>query len=81
MEDIISIDETSVSISLTHNYCRAFLGDRCIKKTTNNEVFKKYSLIVAINNKKCIDKSMIYFILLRTFSQTLMTFLQKFFIR
>ena len=25
-----------------------------IKKTTNNEVFKKYSLVVAINNKKCI---------------------------
>jgi len=54
LEDIISIDETSVSTSLTHNYCRAFLGDRCIKKTTNNDVFKKYSLVVAINNKKCI---------------------------
>ena len=54
LEDIISIDETLVSTSLTHNYCRAFLGDRCIKKTTNNEVFKKYSLVVAINNKKCI---------------------------
>jgi len=54
LEDIISIDETSVSTSLTHNYCRAFLGDRCVKKTTNNEVFKKYSLVVAINNKKCI---------------------------
>lgn len=54
LEDIISIDETSVSTSLTHNYCRAFLGNRCIKKTTNNEVFKKYSLVVAINNKKCI---------------------------
>ena len=45
LEDIISIDETSVSTSLTHNYCRAFLGDRCVKKTTNNEVFKKYSLV------------------------------------
>jgi len=54
LEDIISIDETSVSTSLTHNYCRSFLGDRCIKKTTNNEVFKKYSLVVAISNKKCI---------------------------
>ena len=54
LEDIISIDETSVSTTLTHNYCRAFLGDRCVKKTTNNEVFKKYSLVVAINNKKCI---------------------------
>ena len=58
LEDIISIDETSVSTSLTHNYCRAFLGDRCIKKTTNNEVFKKYSLVVAINNKKCISSEL-----------------------
>ena len=32
----------------------SIVGDRCIKKTTNNEVFKKYSLVVAINNKKCI---------------------------
>jgi transposase len=51
LENIISIDETSVSTLLTHNYCRAFLGERCVKKTTNNEVFKKYSLVVAINNK------------------------------
>jgi hypothetical protein len=29
-----------------------------IKKTTNNEVFKKYSLIVAINNKKCISSEL-----------------------
>ena len=58
LENIISIDETSVSTSLTHNYCRAFLGDRCIKKTTNNEVFKKYSLVVAINNKKCISSEL-----------------------
>ena len=35
LEDIIYIDETSVSTSLTNNYCRAFLGDRCVKKTTN----------------------------------------------
>ena len=58
LEDIISIDETSVSTSLTHNYCRAFLGERCVKKTTNNEVFKKYSLVVAINNKKCIGSEL-----------------------
>jgi len=58
LEDIISIDETSVSTSLTHKYCRAYLGDRCVKKTTNNEVFKKYSLVVAINNKKCISSEL-----------------------
>jgi transposase len=55
LEDIIYIDETSVSTSLTHNYYRVFLGESCVKKTTNNEVFKKYSLVVAINNKKCIE--------------------------
>jgi len=58
LEDIISIDETSVSTSLTYKYCRAYLGDRCVKKTTNNEVFKKYSLVVAINNKKCISSEL-----------------------
>jgi transposase len=52
LNDIISIDETSLSTSLTYNYCRGKLGDRCIKKTDNNEVFKKYSLVVAISNKK-----------------------------
>jgi transposase len=26
-----------------------------VKKQDNNEVFKKYSLLVAINNKKCIN--------------------------
>lgn len=54
LEDIISIDETSVSTSLTHNYCRAFLGERCVKKTTNNEVFKKYTGIFAISSKGVI---------------------------
>lgn len=54
MRDIISIDETSISTSLSYNYCRNDLGKRCLIKTDNNDVFKKYSLIVAINNKKCI---------------------------
>jgi transposase len=55
LDDIISIDETSISTSLSINYCREELGKRCIIKTDDNEVFKKYSLVVAINNKKCID--------------------------
>lgn len=54
LKDIISIDETSISTSLSYNYCRNDLGKRCLIKTDNNNVFKKYSLIVAINNKKCI---------------------------
>jgi transposase len=54
LKNIISIDETSISTSLSYNYCRNDLGKRCLIKTDNNNVFKKYSLIVAINNKKCI---------------------------
>lgn len=55
MSDIISIDETSISTSLNFNYCRNYLGNRCTIKTDDNAVFTKYSLVVAINNKKCID--------------------------
>jgi len=41
--------------SLSFNYCRNELGQRCIIKTDDNAVFTKYSLVVAITNKKCID--------------------------
>ena len=54
LDDIISIDETSISTSLSVNYCRGYIGKRCIIKTDDNAVFKKYSLVVAICNKKCL---------------------------
>lgn len=54
LNDIISIDETSISTSMGFNYCRNYLGKRCIVKTDDNRVFTKYSLVVAISNKKCI---------------------------
>lgn len=54
LDNIISIDETSISTSLGFNYCRNYLGKKCIIKTNDNNVFTKYSLVVAINNKKCI---------------------------
>jgi transposase len=54
LDDIVSIDETSVSTSLGFNYCRNYLGKRCIIKTDDNAVFTKYSLVVAISNKKCL---------------------------
>ena len=55
LDDIISIDETSISTSLSFNYCRNSLGKRCIIKSNNNFKFKKFSLLVAIDNKKCIS--------------------------
>ena len=54
LNNLISIDETSLSSSLSLNYCRDKLGKRCILKTDDNVVFKKYSLLLAINNKKCM---------------------------
>lgn len=48
---IISIDETSIHAQITNNYSRCKLGKRCVKKTTNNVVFKKYTLVCAINSK------------------------------
>ena len=57
-DNIISIDETSVSTSLGFNYCRDELGKRCIIKTDDNAVFTKYSLVVGITNKKCLGYSL-----------------------
>ena len=34
-------------------YSRCKIGKRCIFKTEENFVFKKYTLIVAISNSKC----------------------------
>tara|TARA_B100000767_G_C19774679_1_gene541885 strand:- start:906 stop:1787 length:882 start_codon:yes stop_codon:yes gene_type:complete len=49
--NIISIDETSIYAEMTSNYSRCELGKRCIKKTKNNKVFIKYTLVCAINSK------------------------------
>jgi len=55
LDDIICIDESSLSTSLKYNYCRSKLGNRCIIKTNDNSIFKKYSFISAITNKECIN--------------------------
>ena len=52
---IISIDETSIKGGLSHNYSYCDLGKRCIVKTNNNLIFKKYTLVVAINNRETIN--------------------------
>jgi hypothetical protein len=51
---IISIDETSIHADMTHSYSRCELGKRCVKKTDDNRVFKKFTLVCAISNKKVI---------------------------
>lgn len=58
IERVISLDETSIGSALKPAYSRCDLGKRCIITTTNPFVFRKFTLLVAINNKKCIAKEL-----------------------
>ena len=51
INDIIALDETGIYAGLHTSYGRCNLGKRCSYKTTDNKVFKKYSLLIAINTK------------------------------
>ena len=53
LNKIICIDETSISASMLINYSRCELGKRCVMKTKDNRVYKKYTL-VALNSKGII---------------------------
>ena len=50
LDKIIALDETGIYASLKGSYGRCNLGKRCSYKTTDNKVFKKYSLLIAINS-------------------------------
>jgi len=51
IQNIICIDETPISGFMKPYYSRCNLGKRCVMKTSNNKVFTKYSLVMAINTK------------------------------
>ena len=55
LDDIISIDETSISVGLHIDYGREEIGKRLDKITKDNKVFVKYSLIMAITTKGVLD--------------------------
>ena len=52
LSDIICIDETSIQIGISNTKGRILMGKRLYKNTTNNDIFKKYTLISAISNRK-----------------------------
>jgi transposase len=54
LEDIICIDETSINSFEIRKHCYNKLGKRCVIKTENQEVFKKFTCIMAINSRGCI---------------------------
>ena len=58
MNKIICLDETSVGSALKPTYSRCELGRRCVIKTSNQFVFRKFTLLVAISNSKCVGKEL-----------------------
>jgi hypothetical protein len=46
MNKIICLDETSVGSALKPTYSRCELGRRCVIKTSNQFVFRKFTLLV-----------------------------------
>jgi hypothetical protein len=54
IEDLICLDETSIQVGASFSFGRILMGKRLYRDTTSNEIFKKYTLIVAINNNKTI---------------------------
>lgn len=54
VDDMISIDETSLGSFMVRKYCRSKIGKRCVLKTHNQEVFKKFTGIFAISTTGCV---------------------------
>ncbi len=54
LNKIISLDETSISPVMIAEYSRCQIGHRCIIKTDDSFFYRKFTLLVAISNSKCI---------------------------
>ena len=54
LNKIISLDETSIKPAMLKEYSRCKLGKRCIVKTDDSYIFRKFTLLVAIKNSKCV---------------------------
>ena len=54
LNKIISLDETSIKPAMLKEYSRCKIGKRCVVKTDDSYFFRKFTLLVAIKNSKCI---------------------------
>jgi transposase len=52
INDMIALDETSIQLGMSRGKARCYVGQRCIKKTDNNAVFQRFSLLMAISTEK-----------------------------
>jgi transposase-like protein len=58
IDKIICLDETSIQPAMMLEYSRCQLGQKCIVKTDDNYVFKKFTLLVAISNSGCVGSKL-----------------------
>jgi transposase len=58
LNKIICLDETSIQPLMYQAYSKCDLGKRCIIKTDDNYIFKKFTLLCAISNSKCIGTTL-----------------------
>lgn len=52
LEDMIALDETSIQLGMSRGKARCYIGQRCIKRTDNNAVFQRFSLLMAISMER-----------------------------
>lgn len=58
LNKIICLDETSIQPAMYPAYSKCSLGKRCIIKTDDNYVFRKFTLLCAISNSKCVGATL-----------------------
>lgn len=58
LDKIICLDETALQPAFIYEYSKCSLGKRCIIKTDDNYVFRKFTLLCAISNSKCVGATM-----------------------
>ena len=54
IDKIICLDETSIRPAMIHEYSKCYIGKKCVYKTDDSYIFRTFTLLVAINNNKCI---------------------------
>ena len=58
LDKIICLDETSIKPALLPIYSKCPLGKRCVVKTDDNYVFRKFTLLCAISNSKYVGATL-----------------------
>jgi len=58
LNKIICLDETSIQPAILPIFSKCTLGKRCVVKTDDNYVFRKFTLLCAISNSKCVGATL-----------------------